>query len=101
MKRGLLAMFLAIAVAALAQRGRFRGLREDEPEIPKREAEFHFLRLEYTDLPEFHRGYGYSSRDGIGTGWWMVDWPDADSHFTVGIQRLTRVDTGDPRHVGL
>ena len=101
MKRGLLAVFLSMAVAALAQRGRFRALREDEPQMPVRAAEFHFLRLEYTDLPEYHRGYGYSSRDGVGSGWWMMDWPDADNHFTMGIQRLTRIDTGDPRHVSL
>ena len=38
--------------------------------------------LEYTDLPQYHRGFGYASRDGQGTGWWLVDWPDADNHFS-------------------
>lgn len=63
--------------------------------------EFHFIRLEYTDLPQYHRRFGYSSRDGRGSGWWMMDWPDADEHFTMGVRRLTRVQTGEPRHFGL
>jgi len=102
-----LAMLLAIAAAALAQRGRGRGFppppaddRFEQVAAP-RDAEFHFIRLEYTDLPEHHRGYGYASRDGMGTGWWVVDWPAADNHFTAGIERLTRIDTGDPRHFRL
>ena len=32
-----------------------------------------------------------------GEGWWVVDWPDADDHFSQGVQRLTRIATGDPR----
>jgi hypothetical protein len=92
---------LCIAIAGLAQRGRFRARVDDEATAPVRDAEFHFLRVEYTDLPQYHRGWGYSSRDGTGTGWWLVDWPDADNHFTMGIQRLTRIDTGDPRHLRL
>jgi len=30
-----------------------------------------------------------------------VDWPDADEHFSSGIERLTRIETGDPRHLRL
>jgi hypothetical protein len=95
---------LLIALAAFAQRGGFqRNPSEDEYEnvAAAREAEFHFIRLEYTDLPQYHRRFGYSSRDGQGSGWWVVDWPAADNHFTRGIGRLTRIDTGDPRHLGL
>jgi hypothetical protein len=99
MKRGL-PVALLLMVGALAQRGRFRA-PEGEETAPPREAEFHFLRLEYTDLPQYHRGWGYSSRDGTGTGWWLVDWPEADNHFSRGVERLTRVDTGDPRHFRL
>jgi hypothetical protein len=92
---------LALAAAGLSQRGRFR-MPDDEDRIaPAVEADFHFIRVQYTDAPEFHRGWGYSSRDGMGTGWWLVDWPAADNHFTAGIQRLTRVDVGDPRHLRL
>ena len=92
---------LLIAVAALAQRGRFRMAEEDDTPVPVHAGEYHFLRVEYTDLPQYHRGWGYSSRDGLGTGWWLVDWPSADNHFTSGVARLTRIETGDPRHLRL
>lgn len=92
---------LLIAAAGLAQRGRFREPEDEGPAIPVRAAEFHFIRVEYTDLPQYHRGFGYASRDGVGSGWWIVDWPAADNHFTSGIERLTRIDTGDPRHLRL
>src|SRR5271157_1289589 len=95
------AALLTIAIVALAQRGRFQQRDEEDAPMPAREAEFHFLRVEYTDLPQFHRRWGYSSRDGMGSGWWLVDWPAADNHFTTGIGRLTRIDTGDPRHLRL
>jgi len=97
-----LAALLALAVAGYSQRGRFREPAEDStPPIPVKDSEFHFIRVEYTDLPQFHRRFGYASRDGRGQGWWLVDWPDADNHFTLGIQRLTKIDTGDPRHFRL
>jgi hypothetical protein len=99
-KRGLAALLL-IAVAGLAQRGRFGSRDDDDEPMPARQAEFHFLRLEYTDLPQYHRSWGYSSHDGTGSGWWLMDWPAADNHFTTGVQRLTRIDAGDPRHVRL
>ncbi len=100
---------LTITISAFAQRfGRGRGgfpafAGHDEAASPvfPTGAEFHFMRAEYTDLPEYHRGFGFGSRDGRGSGWWLVDWPDADGHFTTGIQRLTRIDTGDPRHLSL
>jgi Domain of unknown function (DUF4159) len=94
-------LVLLIAIAALAQRGRFQAPEDDEKLAPVRNAEFHFIRIEYTDLPQYHRRWGYASRDGTGAGWWLVDWPAADNHFTLGIQRLTRIDTGDPRHLRL
>ena len=101
MRKTALAALLVIAAAGLAQRGRF-GLREaDDAQMPPRNAEFHFLRVQYTDLPEYHRGWGYSSRDGTGSGWWLVDWPAADNHFTTGLARLTRIDAGDPRYLRL
>ena len=89
-----------IAFAALAQRFRSEEAEGPPPNFPT-QSEFHFIRVEYTDLPEYHRGWGYASRDATGTGWWLVDWPDADNHFSTGVQRLTRIDTGDPRHFRL
>src|SRR5689334_9197642 len=90
-----------LTLAATAQRGRFQERGLDDAPMPAREAEYHFIRMEYTDLPQFHRGWGYSSRDGTGSGWWLVDWPAADNHFTTGVERLTRISTGDPRHLRL
>src|SRR5258708_5858759 len=94
------AAILGIALAALAQRLQIRHGENPNPTFPSR-AEFHFIRVEYTDLPQYHRRWGYASRGATGEGWWMVDWPDADEHFSMGVQRLTRIDTGDPRHFRL
>jgi hypothetical protein len=99
-----LTVCLFVAGAAVAQR--FGGLRfeghDDGPEatFPVK-GEFHFIRLEYTDLPGRQRGFGFVSRNGRGNGWWMQDWPDADEHFSTGVQRLTRVETGQPLHMSL
>jgi Domain of unknown function (DUF4159) len=99
-----LTVCLLLAGAALAQR--FGGLsfqgHDDGPEATfPAKAEFHFIRLEYTDLPQYQRGFGFVSRNGRGNGWWMQDWPDADEHFSTGVQRLTRVETGQPLHMSL
>lgn len=82
----------------LAQRGSVIQHGSGEAPVFSESAEFHFIRMEYTDLPQFRRRFGYASRNATGQGWWMVDWPDADDHFTAGISRLTRIDAGDPRH---
>lgn len=99
---------LALSGAAVAQRfggfgGRGGGIRHSDmapPAFPK-EGEFHFVRLEYTDMPQFHRGFGFASRNATGDGWWIVDWPDSDEHFSMGVRRLTRIDTGEPIHFRL
>ena len=59
------------------------------------------MRLEYTDLPQYEIGFGFRSRRGRGRGWWLQDWPDAEDHFSAGVERLTRIDVGDPRHASL
>lgn len=94
---------LFVALAGLAQRGRYRDSPEEEdaPPVFAKDAEFHFIRVEYTDLPGFSRGFRNVSRNGRANGWWAQDWPDADNHFTVGIGRLTRINIGDPRHLAL
>lgn len=91
---------LVLALASLAQRVQFT--REEGPSpVFDKKGEFHFVRLEYTDLPQYHRRWGFASRGARGDGWWMVDWPDADEHFSSGVQRLTRVHTGEPHHFRL
>ena len=66
MRRALVLISLA-AVAVLAQRG-FQGYGQRVPErghdpfeevAEPRDGEFHFIRMEYTDLPQHHRGFGY------------------------------------------
>src|SRR5437868_1414306 len=83
-----LAVLPLLAVAGLSQWVRFQREEGPRPTFAS-SAEFHFIRLEYTDLPEYHRSWGFASRGGRGEGWWMVDWPDAEDHFTMGVQRLT------------
>src|SRR5512133_2578822 len=99
--RTLLALGICLVTAALAQRYGFQ--REQEGPRPDSPAggEFHFMRLGYTDLPQYHRWFGFASRNASGDGWWMVDWPDSDDHFTMGVQRLTRIDIGEPTHFRL
>jgi uncharacterized protein DUF4159 len=96
-----MAALLGLALSVAAQRFPFQ--REDSGPRPwfASSAEFHFVRLEYTDLPEYHRSWGFASRGGRGQGWWMVDWPEADDHFSMGVRRLTRIDTGEPLHLRL
>jgi hypothetical protein len=55
------------------------------------DAEFRFTRLQYSDA----RG----SRSWRGA--WTVDYPEAEYHFKQGVQRLTRVDIGEPEIVRL
>jgi hypothetical protein len=101
---------LGLAAVAFSQRfgggrGGFRGFgggfssEAPESEFPAN-AEFHFLRVEYRDNTG-NRGFGFGSRRGRANGWWAQDWPDAEEHFTKGVQRLTRMDAGDPQHVSL
>lgn len=102
----LTAMLAILAAAGLAQRGRGGPPRpptndDFERVADPHEGEFHFIRLEYSDIPGRSRGFGFTSRAGQGAGWWMMDWPAAENHFTAGVQRLTRIECGDPRHVGL
>jgi hypothetical protein len=109
----LVAGVLVCAAAVLAQRGRggfggggfggndFGRGESFVPDFPK-EGDFHFIRTEYVDLPGRGRGFNRAvSRTGRASGWWAQDWPDADNHFSFGLQRLTRLQIGEPRHLDL
>ncbi|MBY0372924.1 MAG: DUF4159 domain-containing protein [Bryobacteraceae bacterium] len=80
---------LSFAAAAL-----LLAVEWSEP-FPKR-AEYQFLRVEYVDHPQARRWFNDGRR-----GWWQQDWPEADVHFSQGIRRLTRIETGDPLHLPL
>lgn len=94
-------LLLLLAISGLAQRMRFEEQEEGPRPVFPAKAEFNFIRVEYTDAPQYHRRFGYASRRGTGNGWWVVDWPDAEDHFSQGVQRLTRIDTGEPLHMRL
>jgi hypothetical protein len=108
---GLLAGLLLCAFTMLAQRGGggfgggFGGdFGRGESFVPdfSKTGEFHFIRTEYTDLPYRGRGFNrFVSRTGRASGWWAQDWPDADNHFSFGVQRLTRLQVGEPVHLAL
>jgi hypothetical protein len=100
MRKAAIPVLLFLAAGGLAQRSWIRH-GDTPPPVFSTSAEFHFIRLEYTDLPQYHRQFGFASRGARGSGWWLMDWPDADNFFTMGVRRLTRIDTGDPRHLGL
>jgi hypothetical protein len=65
----------------------------ETPAAERPSAEFHFIRMEYRDHPRVRRGFR--------RGWWAQDWPEAEEHFTLGIQRLTRIHAGEGRHLPL
>lgn len=60
---------------------------------PEVRTEFRFLRMEYRDRGGMRRGFG--------RGWWRQDWPEAEMHFKQGIERLTRIHTGEGHHLPL
>lgn len=84
-RRYLLALALAASLLGVEWGDKF----------PKR-GEYHFVRMEYTDMPGARRFF----RDGR-RGWWAQDWPEADIHFSQGIRRLTRLEVGEPTHLPL
>jgi hypothetical protein len=91
---------LLLAAAGFGQRAFYRDRSVPGAGFDK-SAEYHFIRIEYTDLPRAARRFGWSSRSGSGSGWWRMDWPDAERHFTKGIERLTRIRVGEPIHFRL
>jgi len=92
-RRGIVAA-LAISAGIAGLFPISRGQTRQGP-APGQDAEFHFLRLEYVDQFRSRRGWGG------GRGWWMQDWPAAEVHFEQGLRRLTRIDTGEGRHLPL
>ncbi|HLS82661.1 MAG TPA: DUF4159 domain-containing protein [Steroidobacter sp.] len=55
---------------------------------PLRPAEFHFVRLIYSD-----NGLSFGGREH-----WLTDWPDAERHLLGGVRRLTRIDAAEQGH---
>ncbi|HET7133133.1 MAG TPA: hypothetical protein VFJ95_12835, partial [Gammaproteobacteria bacterium] len=88
----LLAAVLAVVGGAVVH-----GQSEDFTDA-RADAEFHFARMIYRDQ---RGGRGRFFGGGMGRGWWMQDWPDAETHFRQGILRLTKIDAGVAAQVDL
>lgn len=84
---------LRAAVAALAVAALAWSQSEEWQTLERGPSEFHFVRVEYVDLPGMNRGWR--------RGWWRQDWPDAEIHFAQGIRRLTQIDVGEGVHMRL
>ncbi len=76
---------LAAALAALAVVPAGHAQKLGPSAAP--EAEFHMARLIYGQGGAFGRGFG--------RGWWAIDYPDAEFHFTRGLRRLTRLEVAN------
>ncbi len=59
--------------------------------IAEPDSEFQFVRLQYSSN-NFGRRGGYGRR---GRGAWQTDYPEAEYHFSRGVDRLTRVEVSD------
>lgn len=56
--------------------------------------ELHVARLVYDA--------GAHSSWGPGRAWWRIDWPEAEAHFLIGVERYTSIDVApDSAHVSL
>jgi len=83
----LLVGFLLLLTVELLPRsqdvgGLFRA--DGEPALGADGSEFVFARLQYGSGLANYRGFG-------GRGSWSVDWPEADSHFMLGVDRLSNI----------
>ena len=77
---------LALSIAAAVAAGQASVEATPAPRVVREApAEFQFVRLAYS-----------ANRYGGGRGWgrrqmWQTDWPDAEHHFSRGVDRLTRI----------
>src|SRR5262245_41301686 len=93
-------LVLAMLAVVLAGLGAFAVHSQSEEFTDARaDAEFHFARMIYRDQRGGGRGRYFGG--GMGRGWWMQDWPDAETHFRQGILRLTKIDAGAAVEVDL
>lgn len=89
-----LVLLLVVAAGLVHAQGRFGGRRQQSIDMNFGEAptaEWHFARLVYSGAARSRRG---------GYGAWTTDYPDAEIHLSQGIDRLTRIDTGQVEYSG-
>ena len=58
--------------------------------VPESDGEFQFVRLAYSSNNYGRGGGGWGRRQR-----WQTDWPDAEYHFSRGVDRLTRIAVAD------
>ena len=83
---------LVFFVAAMVTTGSAAGQDDEEtprPEVREAPGEFQFVRLAYS-ANRYGRGGGWGRRQR-----WETDFPDAEEHFTRGVERLTRIDVAE------
>lgn len=90
LRTGLVAIFIAVLVSAVAS-SQQRTARESDPPA----AEFHMARLVYG-------GGGCAGSRGWCNPWWAVDYPEAEANFLPAVQRYTNLSVAnDSRHLPL
>lgn len=93
---------LLLACGLLSLAGHSSLAQQSRTERQDPESEFHMARLVYSDYSGGRVGgsrfYGRGGRP----GWWAIDYPEAEYHFTRGLRRLSRIEVaGDSRHLSL
>src|SRR5690554_1569642 len=93
-------LFLIQAAVFAQPRGQAPGQTGSADRAP--EAEFHMARLIYADSSGGRVG-GSRRRGGFyRPGWWAIDYPEAEYHFTRGLRRLSVVEVAeDSQHLQL
>ncbi len=87
---------VCVSVALILSVSMTGALAQPDPEPPAREkvvreapGEFQFVRLAYS-ANRYGGGRGRGRRQA-----WQTDYPDAEHHFSKGVDRLTRVEVAD------
>ena len=91
-------LLMSLAEGAIAQRGEFLALSQDEDMAVYGSdiTEFTWMRGRYTNYGGGPQGgFGGFGRRG---GWWDTDYPDADETILRGVQRYTNIDTNPRNH---
>jgi len=87
-----IAFALSIVTASVWAQAIVSDTAEAPRSVREADGEFQFVRLAYSSNNYGRRGYGggYGRRQA-----WQTDWPDAEYHFSRGVDRLTRVAVAD------
>jgi len=90
--QAVIALWFALLLCVIPSLATSTGNNTDTSQPP--ENEFHMARLIY----QHHE----LSNWGPGRPWWSIDWPEAEMHFTAGVDRYTNIDVADDsRHITL